>query len=97
MHCTNPDKNTRTKQLQAARAAKPSLAKPATASLEASAAQWSAAEKRGNLHLNGNRIGFLVLGCMPDCIHTSVTSSLQLSLAEFEDELSHNNPLQRCC
>ena len=87
MHCTNPDKNTRTKQLQAARAANwPSLAKPATASLEASAAQWGAAEKRGNLHLNGNRIGFLVLGCMPDCIHTSVTSSLQLSLAEFRDE-----------
>ena len=75
----------------------PSQAKPAKASLEASAAQWGAAEKRGNLHLNGNRIGFLVLGCMPDCIHTSVTSSLQLSLAEFEDELSHNNPLQRCC
>ena len=85
LHCTNPDKNTRTKQLQAARAAY-SLAKPAKASLEASAAQWGAAEKRGNLHLNGNRIGFLVLGCMPDCIHTSVTSSLQLSLAEFRDE-----------
>ena len=81
MHCTNPDKNTRTKQLQAARAAQPSQA-----SLEAIAAQWGAAEKRGNLHLNGNRIGFLVLGCMPDCIHTSVTSSLQLSLTEFEDE-----------
>ena len=84
MHCTNPDKNTRTKQLQAARAAQPSQA--SLEAIAAIAAQWGAAEKRGNLHLNGNRIGFLVLGCMPDCIHTSMTSSLQLSLAEFGDE-----------